>query len=105
MSGFDEFPSVQKVSVSLDLEGAAIPVGTLAWSVKERRSYFEFHRDFIDRKLRVSRFKLPLNPGAHPAPEKPFDGLHGLFNDSLPDGWADCCSTGTCGRATTSRMI
>ncbi len=87
MSGFDKFPSVPKVSVSLDLEGAAIPVGTLAWSVKERRSYFEFHRDFIDRKLRVSPFKLPLNPGAHPAPEKPFDGLHGLFNDSLPDGW------------------
>lgn len=21
------------------------------------------------------------------APRDPFDGLHGLFNDSLPDGW------------------
>jgi serine/threonine-protein kinase HipA len=87
VSGFEKFPNVQKVSVSLDLQGAAVPVGVLAWSAKERRCYFEYDRSFIDRELPISPFKLPLNPGAQPAPHTPFDGLHGLFNDGLPDGW------------------
>jgi serine/threonine-protein kinase HipA len=87
VSGFDKFPNVQKVSVSVDLAGAAVPVGTLAWSTKEKRSYFEYDRGFIDRGLPISPFKLPLKPGAQPSPHIPFDGLHGLFNDSLPDGW------------------
>ncbi|MFC0243222.1 type II toxin-antitoxin system HipA family toxin [Rhodopseudomonas telluris] len=78
---------IQKLGVSLDFYGEKIDVGTLAWSKEERRAYFEYHPDFAARRLNVSPFKLPVGDGAKPAPNSPFAGLHGTFNDSLPDGW------------------
>jgi serine/threonine-protein kinase HipA len=78
---------IQKLSVSLDFYGEKIPVGTLAWSKDERRAYFEYHPDFAPKHLNVSPFKLPVGEGAKAAPNSPFGGLHGMFNDSLPDGW------------------
>lgn len=87
MSGFEKYSHIEKFRVRLNLGGAAMPMGTLAWSAKEKRSYFEFDKEFIERNLAVSPFKLPLQAGAQPAPDEPFDGLHGVFNDSLPDGW------------------
>ena len=81
------FQSVDKLSVGLDLFGQGIEVGTLAWSNEERRAYFEYHPDFAARGLAISPFKLPVGAGAKPASYQPFGGLHGLFNDSLPDGW------------------
>lgn len=78
---------VLSVDVMLDLEGEALPVGRMAWRTSERRSYFEYDGAALDRKLPLSPFNLPLKPGAQAAPHAPFEGLHGLFNDSLPDGW------------------
>jgi serine/threonine-protein kinase HipA len=79
--------SIQKLSVSLDFYGEKISIGTLAWSKEERRAYFEYHPDFAAKRLNVSPFKLPVGEGAKAAPNSPFAGLHGMFNDSLPDGW------------------
>jgi serine/threonine-protein kinase HipA len=87
MTGYQKYKNTDKLSVSLELQGQVMPVGDLAWSRRDNRAYFEFSQDFIDRGLPVSPFKLPLNIGAAPAPMAPFNGIHGLFNDSLPDGW------------------
>ena len=87
MSGYEKYKSADKLSVSLDIQGQLTPVGALAWSRRDNRAYFEFGQGFIDRGLPISPFKLPLKAGAAPAPMTPFGGLHGLFNDSLPDGW------------------
>ena len=78
---------VEQLSVYLDLEGNSHHLGTLAWKRDERRAYFEFHRDFLAAPLPVSPFYLPPAPNARPAQNRAFDGLHGLFSDSLPDGW------------------
>lgn len=78
---------VERIEVCMDLDGVVMPVGTLAWSVGERRSYFEYDRTFLDHASPLSPFKLRYQTGAQAAPHTPFDGLHGLFNDSLPDGW------------------
>lgn len=78
---------VEKLSVFLDFYGERIDAGTLAWSKEERRAYFEYHPGFAARQLNVSPFKLAVGEGARAAPHVPFAGLHGLFNDSLPDGW------------------
>jgi serine/threonine-protein kinase HipA len=78
---------VQRLAVSLDFWGKKIEVGTLAWSKDERRAYFQYRPDFAAKLLNVSPFKLPVGEGAKPAPNSPFGGLHGMFNDSLPDGW------------------
>lgn len=92
----EAFKPVEQLLVLLDLEGGSRLVGTLAWSRAERRSYFQYHRDFLADPLPLSPFKLPLRAEARPAGYAPFDGLHGLFNDSLPDGW---------GRRLTDRLL
>ena len=78
---------VSRLKVSLDFGDETRPVGTLAWSTSERRSYFEYAPAFLDAPLPLSPFALKVTAGATPAPYIPFEGLHGLFNDSLPDGW------------------
>ncbi|MGE7368831.1 type II toxin-antitoxin system HipA family toxin [Neorhizobium sp. NPDC001467] len=82
-----KFEPVRKMSVMLDIEGHSRKLGILAWSQAERRAYFEYTPEFLARPLLVSPFHLMANAGVIQAPRDPFDGLHGLFNDSLPDGW------------------
>jgi serine/threonine-protein kinase HipA len=78
---------VERLTVRLDISGRSVDMGTLAWSRKERRAYFEFSHGFLEAPLPLSPMNLPPSPGLKAAPHRPFDGLHGLFNDSLPDGW------------------
>ncbi|WP_082735868.1 type II toxin-antitoxin system HipA family toxin [Polycladidibacter stylochi] len=78
---------INRLSVGLELEGQFRKLGELAWSKKERCAYFQFSNDFIEKPLLISPFHLPVKPGLHQATQDPFSGLHGLFNDSLPDGW------------------
>ncbi|MBB5021348.1 type II toxin-antitoxin system HipA family toxin [Desulfurispira natronophila] len=62
-----------------------IRVGRLALS--QRRIAFEYDTEFIGHSLELSPFKLPLQAGVAFSDPKVFEGLFGLFNDSLPDGW------------------
>ena len=82
-----KFKPVQRMSVYLHLQGDDRKLGTLAWSGKERRAYFEYSTEFLAAPLLISPFHMKAATGLIAAPRDPFDGLHGLFNDSLPDGW------------------
>lgn len=82
-----KYTPINRVKVSLEIEGASSLIGELAWSQDERRAYFEYTADYLKRPQTLSPFHLPTAPGVHPAKHTPFEGLHGLFNDSLPDGW------------------
>lgn len=82
-----KFTSIRKMSVYLELEGNEKKLGTLAWSGRERRAYFEYAAEFLAAPLLVSPFHMMASTGLIAAPRDPFDGLHGVFNDSLPDGW------------------
>lgn len=62
-----------------------ISMGRLA--LINRNFVFEYMSDFLDTGLELSPFKLPLKPGVLVCEDRIFDGLFGLFNDSLPDGW------------------
>lgn len=76
---------IQKVIVSIDFRGKEIPVGEL---IQEGRGiYFKYYTDFIKTKLALSPFHLPLNDSIYTASSQPFEGLFGVFSDSLPDGW------------------
>ena len=66
-------------------EDAVLPVGRLAW--RGRRAFFEFDEEMLARGLELSPWRLPLRAGVIEASMEPFGGLHGLFADSLPDGW------------------
>lgn len=63
----------------------SLQVGQLA--MHQGRIYFEYDPEFIKTGLELSPFLLPAKPGAIPAQPTPWNGLFGLFNDSLPDGW------------------
>lgn len=55
--------------------------------LKNRHIFFEYDADFIKTGLELSPFKLPLKPGVIESNDRTFEGLFGIFNDSLPDGW------------------
>lgn len=61
-------------------------VGKLAIA-PDRCSVFEYEPEWIRSGFSISPFYLPLKSGAIKARPQPFDGLFGVFNDSLPDGW------------------
>jgi len=60
-------------------------VGRLA--LRQRKILFEYDPAFIASGIEISPIKLPLRAGIFTSPDMVFDGLYGVFNDSLPDGW------------------
>ncbi|NCC91620.1 MAG: type II toxin-antitoxin system HipA family toxin, partial [Spirochaetia bacterium] len=77
--------SVEVIQVSLDFGKGKIPVGRLARS--QGTIYFAYESDFLERGLEISPFHLPLKPGVSAFDRFLFEGLPGVFHDSLPDGW------------------
>jgi len=73
------------IQVGLDFGEEHIPVGRLA--LHERNIYFAYEHAFIDRGLEISPFILPLKAGLTHSEDNLYEGLPGVFNDSLPDGW------------------
>jgi serine/threonine-protein kinase HipA len=62
-----------------------VRMGRLAWH--DRLAWFEFSPEFLQHNFNPSPLSLDLATTLQKAPQEPFDGLHGLFSDSLPDGW------------------
>ena len=60
-------------------------VGRLA--LRQRQILFEYDPAFIASGIEISPLKLPLKAGVFTPADMMFDGLFGVFNDSLPDGW------------------
>ena len=50
---------------------------------------FEYDADWIKNGFSISPFFLPLKTGVFKAKRDPFDGLFGVFADSMPDGWGN----------------
>ena len=76
---------VKKIIVSIQFSKNEIELGEL---VSEGRDiYFKYYTDFINKGIEISPLKLKLNTGINKADTIPFDGLFGVFADSLPDGW------------------
>ncbi len=79
------YSPVSQITASLDFGGDfIIQVGRLA-SAERGRIYFEYSP--ILRGLKVSPLRLPPKPGLMTFDPMLFEGLPGVFYDSLPDGW------------------
>lgn len=61
-------------------------VGTLA-KTPDRLVAFEYDNDWLVTGFSISPFSLPLQKKVYLPKFEPFEGLFGVFNDSLPDGW------------------
>ena len=70
-------------------------VGTLAL-MKNNIVAFEYDNEWINNGFSISPFNLPLKKQVFIPRIDPFDGLYGVFSDSLPDGW---------GRLLVDRML
>ncbi|CAN7699724.1 type II toxin-antitoxin system HipA family toxin [Neorhizobium sp. LjRoot104] len=77
--------SATEIKVGLNFGGETIPVGRLA--ARARRIYFEYDSGFIRSGMEISPLRLPLKPGLATFDGSLFEGLPGVFSDSLPDGW------------------
>jgi len=80
-----KFEPVKVVHVYYKPHKEKILVGRLA--LKSRKIFFEYDTAFLERGLNLSPFTLPLKSGVIASTDFTFDGLFGVFNDSLPDGW------------------
>ena len=74
-----------KLKLFLNMYGIRQEVGMLLQD--KQRIFFEYFPDFLKSGIELSPFKLPLKAGVFEEKSRIFDGLFGLFNDSLPDGW------------------
>lgn len=79
------YKPTELLNVYLDARSQRRKVGRLAY--KDRQILFEYDASFLNSGIEISPIKLPLRPGVSIADTAIFDGLFGVFNDSLPDGW------------------
>jgi HipA-like protein len=71
------------------------PVGTLA-ATDEGLIAFAYDETWLAEGFSISPFSLPLEPRVFLPHFQPFEGIFGVFDDSLPDGW---------GRILVDRML
>ena len=83
--------NVNKVVVFFNNE----EVGTIA-QANGNRTAFQYSASWLRNGFSISPISLPLESRVFIADREPFDGLFGVFNDSLPDGW---------GRLVTDRYL
>ena len=77
--------SATEIKVGINFGDDVNPVGRLA--IRDRHIYFEYDSSFIERGIEISPLRLPLQSGVQRFENDLFEGLPGVFNDSLPDGW------------------
>lgn len=70
-------------------------VGVLA-ETKDGFGAFQYDREWIQKGFSISPFSLPLEDRVFVPKSDVFEGLFGVFSDSLPDGW---------GRLLVDRML
>jgi serine/threonine-protein kinase HipA len=79
------YKPTELLTVYLDAHGQRKKIGRLAY--RARRILFEYDAPFLASGIEISPFKLPHKPRVFTPDTTVFDGLFGVFNDSLPDGW------------------
>ena len=62
-------------------------VGELGMTPEGSRCVFSYDKEWLATGFSISPLDLPLKPDLFIAPEQPFWGNFGIFEDSLPDGY------------------
>ncbi len=75
---------IKKIKSFLNLE-TKIEIGDMIEN--EGKIYFKYHPDFVAKGMEISPFKMKLSNEILVPKEQHFDGLFGVFSDSIPDGW------------------
>ena len=86
---------INRLSVFFNNGSQKRQVGTLAL-YQNRLAAFSYSDQWLADGFSISPFSLPLEKRVFIPDWEPFDGIHGIFNDSIPDGW---------GRLLVDRML
>ncbi|MEC4004167.1 type II toxin-antitoxin system HipA family toxin [Flavobacterium sp. SUN052] len=76
--------TIQKIKAFLHLDDT-IEIGDMVEN--QGKIYFKYHPDFVALGLEISPFKMKLSNEILVPKEQHFEGLFGVFSDSIPDGW------------------
>lgn len=76
---------VNRITISLNFTNKPLEVGELAVSGKD--IYFKYYDSFLRSGINISPIKLPFTNEIQKANHNLFEGLFGVFFDSLPDSW------------------
>jgi serine/threonine-protein kinase HipA len=76
---------IEQLEVYLRFSDTPIEVGQMV--ADNGTIFFKYDAAFLERGLAISPFKLKLSDAILTPETTIFDGLFGVFNDSLPDGW------------------
>ncbi|MEZ9153884.1 type II toxin-antitoxin system HipA family toxin [Vibrio sp. F13] len=80
------FKSIQKLNVERTLTtGETVSVGILAQN--RQGVFFQYDESYLSTFGNLSPFILQGDVRLQQAPKEPHQGIHGVFGDSLPDGW------------------
>lgn len=77
--------SIQKIKAFLNLDNSKTEIGDMV--LNQNKIYFKYHPDFVEKGLEISPFKMKLSNEIISPKETHFEGLFGIFSDSIPDGW------------------
>ncbi|MDC0535655.1 type II toxin-antitoxin system HipA family toxin [Francisellaceae bacterium] len=82
----NKFIPIQKLEVLRRLaDGNKVKAGILAQN--KNAVYFQYDSEYLKHCYNLSPFKLSFDGKLQEAIKLPHQGLHGVFADSLPDGW------------------
>ncbi|MCJ8271943.1 MAG: HipA N-terminal domain-containing protein, partial [Psychrosphaera sp.] len=73
------------LKVFLHNPNGKILLGRLAY--QNRQGHLELNSHFLSQNINLSPLHLKHTNNLQTAQRSPFNGLHGVFADSLPDGW------------------
>jgi len=78
-----------RLQIRLDFGAGAIPVvlGECLWYSMLKVAAFEWSAQALSLSYKFSPLHMPIRKGVIQAKRSPFDGLHGIFSDSIPDGF------------------
>ena len=71
---------------SMEVRMSGKVVGKLALTSKGLCA-FQYGAEWLEGGFSISPFELPLRNDVFVAKQSPFDGIFGVFDDCLPDGW------------------
>ena len=75
-----------KIAEKLEVFHDGRPVGIMA-PFEKYRTAFEYLPEWEKTGFSLNPFSLPLDTGLKISKRDPFEGVFGIFADSLPDGW------------------
>jgi serine/threonine-protein kinase HipA len=81
-----DFKPIQQLEVQRTLStGIKVVVGVLAQN--HQGVFFQYDQQYLNEFDNLSPFSLKFDAAVQASPRTPHAGLHGVFADSLPDGW------------------